>query len=85
MESQSSSVLIESSMYGRGRRKLEINISPQQIFANTCVVRGLIHIIKGGIMLSEHDIHTLTQCNPTSVRGLAWACHNDVLSVINAS
>ena len=41
-ESQSSSVLI---MYGRGGRKLEINIPPQQIYANS--KGGLI--IEGGV------------------------------------
>ena len=37
-------------MYGRGGRKLEINIPLQQIYANS--KGGLI--IKGGILLSEY-------------------------------
>ena len=37
-------------MYGRGGRKLEINIPPQQIYANS--KGGLI--IEGGVMSSEY-------------------------------
>ena len=40
-ESQSSSVLIKFSMYGRGGCKLEIKILPQQIYAKLIVRGGL--------------------------------------------
>ena len=39
------------SMYGRGGRKLEINIHPQQIYVNS---KGLIN--EGGVMSSEYGI-----------------------------
>ena len=55
--SQSSSVLIEFSMYGRGGHKLEINIPLQQIYANS--KGGLI--IQGGLMLNEYGICTNTR------------------------
>ena len=54
-ESQSSSVLIKFSMCGRGGCKLEINIPPQQIYANS--KGGLI--IKGGVMSSEYGMYIL--------------------------
>ena len=45
-------ILINFSMYGRGGHKLEINIPPQQIYANS--KGGLI--IEGGVMSSEYGI-----------------------------
>ena len=43
---------LKFSKYGRGGRKLEINIPPQQIYANS--KGGLI--IEGGVMSSEYSI-----------------------------
>ena len=39
-------------LYGRGRRKLEINILPQQIYANS--KGGLIN--EGGVMSSDYGM-----------------------------
>ena len=47
--------LVHRSRRGRGGRKLEINIPPQQIHANS--KGGLIN--KGGVMLSEYGIAIL--------------------------
>ena len=64
-------------MYGREGRKLEINIPPQQIYANSM---GVL-IIEGGVMSSEYDMR-LTHMNVWESMGKTYSCMQFIKSRI---